>query len=358
MIENADFRIEEADLSCKFDVKLIHQFMQPLGFDFDEREVEYSVILYTLNDDVVGVGSCQNKILKYLAVAPHYRESGAFAHIVTHLTEHIMETHQQAFVFTRPNNIPRFESLGYSHIACAKPLISLLEFGYKSIDNYKNYLRKIKSAHEEEQIAAVVMNCNPFTLGHQYLIEKAASENELVYVFVVETERSVFSFKDRLEMIKLGTAHLDNIILVKGDEYVVSCATFPNYFLKSESTDHITLKQAELDLKIFALHLAPVLNIKKRYVGTENYCITTSTYNRVMKDVLPDYGIEVIEVERKEINTTSKALISASKVREAIMTKNIDTLCALLPKSSLGYINARGLIDKIKHELQINNSRH
>ncbi len=358
MIENSDFRIEEADLSCKFDVALIHQFMQPLGFDFDEKEVEYSVILYTLNDDIVGVGSCQGNILKYVAVASHYRESGAFAHIVTYLTEHIMETYQKAFVFTRPYNIPRFGGLGYNHIASAPPLISVLEFGYKSINDYKTYLQSIKSKNEEKQAASLVMNCNPFTLGHQYLIEKAASENEIVYLFVVETDRSVFSFKDRFEMIKLGTSHLDNVILVKGGDYVVSCATFPNYFLKSESANAVTRKQAELDLNIFAQHLAPVLNIKKRYVGTENYCSTTSVYNKVMKKVLPSHGIELVEVQRKEISNSSNDLISASKVREAIKTKETDTLNALLPQSSLGYINSNGLMDEIKQELQSCNSRH
>ena len=358
MIENSDFRLEEADLSCKFDVDLIRNFMNPLGFCFDENMVGYSVILYTLNDDIVGVGSCQGKILKYLAVAPQYRESGAFAHIVTHLTEHVMETHQQSFVFTRPENIVRFNGLGYTHIASAKPLISVLEFGYKSINDYKNYLSKIKSTNGEKEIASIVMNCNPFTLGHQYLIEKASSENELVYVFVVETERSVFSFKDRIEMIKLGTAHLKNVILVRGDEYVVSCATFPNYFLKSEKEDDITKKQAELDLNIFVQHLAPVLNIKKRYVGTENYCATTGIYNKTMKSVLPNHGIDFIEVERKEMANRNKEFISASTVREAIKTRNTDALDSLLPKSTLGYINENGLIEKIEEVLQTTNSRH
>ncbi len=358
MIENSDFRIEEVDLSCKFDVKLIRQFMEPLGFDFNENTVSYSILLYTLNDDIVGVGSCHGKILKYLAVAPSYRESGAFAHIVTHLTERVMESHQQAFVFTRPENIPRFGGLGYNLIASAEPLISVLEFGYKGIEDYKKYLHKIKSAQGENEVASIIMNCNPFTLGHQYLIEKAASENELVYVFVVETERSVFSFQDRIEMIRLGTAHLNNVILVKGDEYVVSCATFPNYFLKCESTDAITKKQAELDLNIFTQHLAPILEIKKRYVGTENYCATTEIYNQAMKSILPQYGIKLIEVERKNTINSKEEYISASKVRNAIKNGEIEFMSSLLPQTTLTYINTQGLIKDVERVLHTSNTRH
>ena len=67
-----------------------------------------------------------------------------------------------------------------------------------------------------------------------------------------------FSYRDRFEMIKRGTKHLNNVILVKGGEYVVSCATFPNYFLKNEVPDMITQKQAELDIAIFCQHIVPV----------------------------------------------------------------------------------------------------
>ncbi len=339
MIENSDFRIEEPDLSSKYDVELIRRFLAPLGFYFDESTVEYSVILYTLNDDIVGVGSCQGKILKYVAVSPQYRESGAFAHIVTHLTERVMSSFQQSFVFTRPENIMRFEGLGYRHIASAEPLIAVLEFGYKNINDYKLYLDTIRSKNNEQKVAAIVMNGNPFTLGHQYLIEKAAGENELVYVFVVEAERSVFPFIDRFEMIEHGTRHLSNVILVKGGEYIVSCATFPNYFLKNEAPDVVTQKQAELDIEIFSKHIAPKLGIGRRYVGTEEYCATTSMYNKAMKAILPAKGIEVVEVARRTVEVEAEQeYISASKVRAAIKSNKKELLIRLLPQTTINYL--------------------
>ncbi|WP_439185627.1 [citrate (pro-3S)-lyase] ligase [Carboxylicivirga taeanensis] len=337
MIENSDFRIEEPDLSSRYDVELIRRFLSPLGFFFDETSVDYSVILYTLNDEIVGVGSCKGKILKYVAVAPQFRESGAFAHIVTHLTEQVMAQYSQAFVFTRPDNILRFEGLGYRHVASAQPLISVLEFGYQDIRDYQQYLKSIRSKNGEAAVAAIVMNGNPFTLGHQYLIEKAATENELVYVFVVEAEKSVFRFSDRLEMIRRGTSHLSNVKLVKGGEYIVSCATFPNYFLKNEVPDVVTQKQAELDIEIFASYIAPQLGISKRYVGTENYCPTTQMYNQAMKTLLPGKGIEYVEVQRKHTNSVND-FISASKVRLALKEADEESLQQLLPPSTIQYL--------------------
>ncbi len=358
MIENSDFRIEEPDLSSKYDVDLVRRFLAPLGFYFDETTVEYSVILYTLNDDIVGVGSCKGKILKYVAVSPHYRESGAFAHIVTHLTEHVMQSYQQAFVFTRPENIIRFKGIGYRHIATAEPLISVLEFGYENIDDYLTYLKSIKSKNGEREVASIVVNCNPFTLGHQYLIERASGENELVYVFVVETERSVFPFKDRFKMIQRGINHLANVILVKGGEYVVSCATFPNYFLKNEQPDMVTQKQAELDIEIFSRYIAPVLEIKRRYVGSEDYCVTTLLYNKAMQTILPFKNIEYKEIQRKTTNVGNGVeFISASKVREAIKTHQFDRLKYLLPQTTVDYLKSDELKD-IELQIQASDARH
>ncbi|MCU4157372.1 [citrate (pro-3S)-lyase] ligase [Carboxylicivirga sp. A043] len=358
MIENSDFRIEEPDLSSKFDVELIRRFLSPLGFYFDESTVEYSVILYTLNDDIVGVGSCQGKILKYVAVAPQFRESGAFAHIVTHLTERVMSQYQQAFVFTRPDNISRFEGIGYRHIASAQPLISVLEFGYQSIDDYKQYLQSIKYDKQAEKVAAIVINGNPYTLGHQYLIEKASTENDWLYVFVVQAEKSTFSFSDRFEMIRLGTQHLSNIQLVKGGEYIVSCATFPNYFLKNEAPDAITQKQAELDIEIFSQHIAPLLGINKRYVGTENYCATTALYNKAMKTILPTKGVAFCEVQRLETGKKDGGFISASKVREAIKAHQRSKLGELLPETTILYLKDKLDLDTVEQRLRHTAVRH
>ena len=37
------------------------------------------------------------------------------------------------------------------------------------------------------------MNCNPFTKGHKYLIEKASKENDVVHLFILTEDKSEFS---------------------------------------------------------------------------------------------------------------------------------------------------------------------
>ena len=357
MIENTEFRIEEPDLTSRYDVELIRRFLSPMGFYFDPSEVEYSVLLYTLNDEIIGVGSVHGKILKYVAVAPSFRETGAFARIVTHLTEQVMERFQQAFVFTRPENITRFVGLGYKHIVSAEPLISIMEFGYKGVDDYKKYLLSVKVNQEMGSVAAIVMNCNPFTLGHKFLVEKASAANALVYLFVVEEDRSVIPFSHRWEIISKGIAHLPNVVMVRGDEYIVSSATFPNYFLKNESPDMVTQKQAELDIRLFCKHIVPVLGIQSRYVGTEDYCATTKLYNRVMRDLLPANNITFVEVPRKKINGCDGGFISATKVREAIREGREDELDGLLPTSTLEYIRS-DQFKEVKRHIRETVSRH
>ena len=211
--------------------------------------------------------------------------------------------------------------LGYNEIATAAPLFTVLEFGFESIYTYQNYLRTLIRPVKTSAIAAIVVNCNPFTNGHKFLIEKAAAENEVVYLFVVEEERSAFPFLVRWELIQKGIRHLKNVVMVRGGMYVVSGSIFPSYFLKCEEINDVMQKQAELDVTLFAKYIVPVLAITKRYVGTEMYCKTTEAYNRAMQLILPSYGVEVIEVERKSAgNTTTDApdYISASKVRQAI----------------------------------------
>ncbi len=354
--ENTDFRQETLDLKNPYDVKLVRDFLNSLGFSFDIKEVEYTMLVYNLNDEIIGTGSYKKRTLKYVAVSPAFRETTAFAQVVTHLTDVILQTEKQVFVFTKPKNTVLFEGLGFTKIASAEPLFAALEFGYVSIKDYQEYLKSIKKETKTKDIATIVVNCNPFTNGHLYLIEKAAKENEIVYLFVVETEQSTFPFETRLRLIKEGISHLNNVVIVNGGKYVVSGASFPAYFLKSESVDDVTIKQAELDVTTFVEYLVPVLGITKRYIGTENYCKTTEAYNKAMKKILPGAGVEVIEIQRKSIGG-EKNIISASKIREAIKNNNLESLKDFLPESTKRFLMSDESND-IKQKIIKSDSRH
>lgn len=354
--EDTDFRMEVLDIENPFDVKMVYDFLLKLGFEYNTADINYTLILYNLNNDIIGTGSLNRETLKYVVVAKEFRESTAFSLIVTSLVNKALEQYKRCFVFTKPQTAKLFESLGFSKLATAEPLFTVLEFGYKTIKDYQEYLRTKKVNTKTDKIAAIVVNCNPFTKGHKYLIEKASQENEIVYLFIVKENLSVFPYEIRKGLIKKGIAHLKNIVVLSTGPYIVSGAIFPDYFIKNENLNLISAKQAEIDIKIFAKYIAPVLNIKKRYVGTENYCQITAAYNKAMKDILPKAGIQFIEIPRIT-SGDDKNYISASKIRKAIKEDNLQEYLDFLPAVTKAFLlskEAKPIIDKIKNSV----SRH
>ena len=358
--EDTDFRQETLDLNNPFDVKLVKNFLADLGFEFDPSEVECTMIVYNLKGELVGTGSHLGRILKYVAVAPKYRDTTAFALIVTYMTEKLLKMYKHTFVFTRPENSVRFRGLGFTEIASAPPLFTVLEFGFESIITYQEYLKTLKRKTGTNAVAAIVVNCNPFTNGHKFLIEKAAAENEIVYLFVVEEDLSAFPFKIRWELIRKGIEHLKNVLMVRGGMYIVSGSIFPSYFLKNETTGDVMEKQAELDVQIFAKYVVPVLGITKRYVGTEQYCTTTAAYNLAMKKILPSFGVEVVEVTRKAATSGANNCpdcISASKIRYAIKMDKLDDVLESLPESTREFLYSDASLE-IRQKIKSGEGRH
>jgi len=356
--EDTDFRQEILNLENPLDVKLLNTFLASLDFDGIKEEVDTTMIIYNLNNEIIGTGSLKGNTLKYVVVAPAFRETTAFPLIVTYLADKALEKHKQCFVYTKPETAKLFQALGYSLIATAEPLFAVLEFGYKTIKDYQRHLKQNIIETSTNNIAAIVVNCNPFTIGHRYLIEKASQENELVYLFVVSENLSAFPFEIRWKLIEGGISHLKNVKMLATGPYLVSGAIFPNYFLKNESWNLISQKQAEIDVKIFADYIAPILNIKKRYIGTEKDCQTTAAYNTAMQNILPEYDIKVIEYERISADINNKNnFVSASKVREAIKYNKLHNVLNLLPKSTQEF-----LISKKSEEIRLkiinSNNRH
>tara|TARA_R110001583_G_scaffold35585_1_gene118183 strand:+ start:30450 stop:31532 length:1083 start_codon:yes stop_codon:yes gene_type:complete len=357
--EDTDFRQEILDPENPLDLKLLNTFLKRFDFDFKPEEVKTTMIMYNLNNEIIGTGSLNGNTLKYVVVAPEFRDSTAFAQIVTYLADKALENHKQCFVYTKPETAKLFQALGYSLIATAEPLFSVLEFGYKTIKDFQQHLVQNKIETTTTNIATIVVNCNPFTVGHRYLIEKASEENELVYLFVVSENLSAFPFEIRWKLIKEGIAHLNNVKMLSTGPYIVSGAIFPNYFLKHESWSLISEKQAEIDVKIFAEYIAPVLNIKKRYIGCETYCETTAAYNTAMHKILPKHNIEVIECERITSNKDfcKKEYISASKIREAIKQDNLNEVLDFLPENTKNFLLSNES-EEIRQQIKETYGRH
>lgn len=201
------------------------------------------------------------------------------------------------------------------NIAKELPDLKVLEY----FDKIQNLLPmdKIKN----EKTGAIVMNCNPFTRGHRYLIEKASKCVDNLIIFVLEEDKSYFSFKDRFNMVKIGTKDLDNVYVVPSGKFIVSSLTFPEYFLRNMIKDSII--NASLDVDTFGKYIAPHFNISVRFVGSEPLDKITCQYNKELLNILPKYNIKVEVFDRLKIN---EDYISASKVRAFMESREIEKI--------------------------------
>ena len=188
----------------------------------------------------------------------------------------------------------------------------------------------------------VVMNCNPFTLGHRYLIEQAAKQVERLYVMVVKEDCSLFAYTERKAMVEQGVADIENVSVIDGSDYAISRATFPTYFLKR--LDNAADTQMLLDLDLFRRHIAPALGATVRFVGTEPTDQLTRRYNQLMHEALKD----VREINRLEKDGNA---VSASRVRKAMEEGDMNTIRQLVPPTTLPYIIAHLATQALQAEL-------
>lgn len=278
---------------------------------------------------LIAVGARHKNVLKMVAVVPEHRDTGIFAEIISALVKDAYQAgFEHTFVFTKPEYSQSFQYLNFRPLAQTES-VAVLEYGY----SIQDYLNKWKSIVRQGENSGIVMNCNPFTFGHRHLIETAAEQSENVYVFVVEEDSSLITFKTRLELVKKGTQDLENVHVLSTGAYAVSRITFPSYFLKD--ADKVTQEQLSLDLSVFCGHIAPFFGIKKRFAGQEPVCRLTAMYNDAMHTVLPKHGIDFIEIERK---TTGGRIISASAVRAMLLAGETEKLRDMVPEATYKYL--------------------
>lgn len=204
-------------------------------------------------------------------------------------------------------------------------------------DELKQYLETIKATSfiGKLVIGAIVMNCNPFTLGHRYLIEYASRQVDYLYVFVVEENKSFFSTQERMEMVQMGTEDLENVMTFLSGNYMISANTFSEYFHKDTVIGKI---DATADVELFGRYIAPALGIKIRFIGKEPLDIVTNQYNESLKSILPGYGVKVCEIDRLE---KTGQVISASRVRKYIDEGRWDEIRDIVPKTTYDYLLKR-----------------
>ncbi|MCS0530929.1 [citrate (pro-3S)-lyase] ligase [Klebsiella grimontii] len=285
---------------------------------------------------IVGCGAIAGCVLKCIAVDPSLQGEGLSLKLLTELMTLAYELgRSELFLFTKPDNAALFSSAGFWPIARAGDQAVLME---NSRERLARYCRQLTMYRQPgEKIGAIVMNANPFTLGHRWLVEQAARQCDWLHLFVVKEDASFFSYQDRVALIEQGIAGIANVTLHPGSAYLISRATFPGYFLKDKGV--VDDCHCQIDLQLFREHLAPALQITHRFVGSEPLCSLTRNYNLRMKELLEAPGetpaIQVVELERVE---KDGAPISASRVRKLYKERQWSAIAPLVPPGTLSFL--------------------
>ena len=347
----SDYYISQIAYSDKTAIQGVTALLQAEGIRLDAN-LDYTCGMYDEEMNIIATGSCFGNTLRCLAVSSDHQGEGLMNQIISHLIEVQFDRgNTHLFLYTKCSSAKFFGDLGFYEIARIDGQIVFME---NRRTGFENYLKKLEESSAmplqsstDHKIAALVMNANPFTLGHQYLVEKAARENDLLHLFIVSEDTSLVPFKVRKQLVMEGTAHLDNICYHDSGPYIISNATFPSYFQKDENA--VIESHAMLDLTVFT-EIARTLGINRRYVGEEPTSLVTGIYNQIMSEKLPENNIECVIVPRK---TDGEKAISASTVRQAIKDNDMDTLKKLVPESTLRYFEskeANEVIARIRNE--------
>ena len=366
--------IQSVPLSSTRFRRQVENFLAANGLRLEVVD-NYFCVLDEDGSIVAGAG-LKGDVIKCVAVDASARSRGLVAPLVSHI---IAQASADGIinlkVFTKPENEAIFTSLGFHTIASAS-LAILMENGH----GLEDYLAGVTchSERSEESSGVVIMNANPFTLGHKYLIGRASEQVEKLFVIPVKEDVSLFPYEERLEMIRSGCGNLATVL--EGSDYQISAATFPTYFLKDLTEASET--QMRLDLDLFARHIAPALGVTVRFVGTEPCDPLTARYNAIMKEVLPSYGIHVVAIPRvclsevavglrphsaaakrewtrpgssgnlgNQEELSSAACIQASDVRKALEQGSFQNAAAMTPQTTWPYLVAELIARALRMEL-------
>lgn len=357
MCDNRHY-ISEAPLSLNSVRRRVEAFLAANGLRLAPLDRYVVVTRDEDGDEILAGGGLDGNVIKCVAVSESARSEGLMNILVSRLIAIAREEGRESVkAFTKPENEGIFKSLGFALIA-SSPNAILMENGRGGLPEYRKYLESLARPGRN---GTIVMNANPFTKGHRYLVEQAASQVDNLYVIVVKEDRSRFPYVERKAMIEAGCAGLDNVVVCGGSDYAISAATFPTYFLKK--LDDATDTQIALDLDLFVNHIAKPLGVTVRFAGSEPEDALTRRYNELMAEILlgtsvavvrqahqPDSElvkgsalrqarrpIDFIEIPRLEQNGNP---ISATSLRRALDKGNLKEAMEYIPKSTVPYLVA------------------
>ena len=307
MCDNRHY-ISEAPLSLNSVRRRVEAFLTANGLRLAPLDCYVVVTRDEDGDEILAGGGLDGNVIKCVAVSESARSEGLMNILVSRLIVIAREEGRESVkAFTKPENEGIFKSLGFALIA-SSPNAILMENGRGGLPEYRKYLESLARPGRN---GAIVMNANPFTKGHRYLVEQAASQVDNLYVIVVKEDRSRFPYVERKAMIDAGCAGLDNVVVCEGSDYAISAATFPTYFLKK--LDDATDTQIALDLDLFVNHIAKPLGVTVRFAGSEPEDALTRRYNELMAEILPGTSVAVV----RQAHQPDPELVKGSALRQA-----------------------------------------
>lgn len=341
MCDNRHY-ISEAPLSLNSVRRRVEAFLTANGLRLAPLDRYVVVTRDEDGDEILAGGGLDGNVIKCVAVSESARSEGLMNILVSRLIVIAREEGRESVkAFTKPENEGIFKSLGFGLLASA-PKAILMENGRGGLPEYRKYLASLARPGRN---GAIVMNANPFTKGHRYLVEQAASQVDNLYVIVVREDRSRFPYVERKAMIEAGCAGLDNVVVCEGSDYAISAATFPTYFLKK--LDDATDTQIALDLDLFVNHIAQPLGVTVRFAGSEPEDALTRRYNELMAEILPGTSVAVVRQARRPIDFVEIPRLeqkgkplSATSLRRALDKGNLKEAMEYIPKSSIPYLVA------------------
>lgn len=307
MCDNRHY-ISEAPLSLNSVRRRVEAFLTANGLRLAPLDRYVVVTRDEDGDEILAGGGLDGNVIKCVAVSESARSEGLMNILVSRLIAIAREEGRESVkAFTKPENEGIFKSLGFTLLA-SSPKAILMENGSGGLPEYRKYLESLARPGRN---GAIVMNANPFTKGHRYLVEQAASQVDNLYMIVVKEDRSRFPYAERKAMIDAGCAGLDNVVVCEGSDYAISAATFPTYFLKK--LDDATDTQIALDLDLFVNHIAKPLGVTVRFAGSEPEDALTRRYNELMAEILPGTSVAVVRQDHQP----DSELVEGSAVRQA-----------------------------------------
>lgn len=318
------------------DLSAIRDLLAEDGLDLDAG-LELIVTAHDAEGSLVACAGLDRDVVKCVAIRKSARGEGLALPLMTEVTATAWDLgRKDLFLYTKPDNENLFKGCGFTPLASVPGKAVLMENNPRRLAEYCKALAALRKPGAA--VAGLVMNCNPFTLGHRYLVEKAAGRTDWTHVFVVREDASLFPYADRLELVRGGLADIPNVTVHPGSVYILSRATFPAYFLKDAAD--VDKAYTGIDIQVFRKHIAPSLGITHRFAGSEPHSAVTCRYNEDMAYWLaaPEVAAPPVRFEVLPRLELDGEAISASRVRAAWRDKGLEAVRRMVPETTYAYL--------------------